>query len=42
MALHIAADFGQKEVMKYLISKGADVNVGDTAESRTLPTNDSA
>ncbi|XP_059182182.1 myotrophin [Centropristis striata] len=27
--LHIAADFGQTDVMEYLISKGADVNVPD-------------
>lgn len=26
--LHIVADFGQKEVMEFLISTGADVNVG--------------
>ena len=25
--LHFAADYGQLEVLKYLISKGADVNV---------------
>lgn len=26
-ALHFAADYGQKEVIEFLISKGADVNV---------------
>jgi ankyrin repeat protein len=26
-ALHYASDYGQKEVIEYLISKGADVNV---------------
>ncbi len=25
--LHFAADFGQVDVLKYLVSKGADVNV---------------
>lgn len=29
--MHIVADFGQKEVMEFLISKGADVNVGAAA-----------
>lgn len=28
--LHYAADFGQKDVMEYLISKGANVNVRAT------------
>lgn len=28
--LHYAADFGQKDVMEYLVSKGADVNVRAT------------
>lgn len=27
LPLHIAADFGQLEVMRYLIDTGADVNV---------------
>lgn len=27
MALHFAADYGQRDVIEYLISKGADVNV---------------
>lgn len=37
--LHIVADFGQKEVMEFLISTGADVNVGAAADGRhrTLP-----
>lgn len=26
-AIHYASDYGQKEVIQYLISKGADVNV---------------
>lgn len=25
--MHLAADFGQKEVMEYLISAGANINV---------------
>ncbi|XP_064603015.1 LOW QUALITY PROTEIN: myotrophin-like [Liolophura sinensis] len=29
MALHFAADYGQTDVMEYLISKGADVNQQD-------------
>lgn len=29
--LHVVADFGQKEVMEFLISTGADVNVRDAA-----------
>jgi hypothetical protein len=28
MAIHFAADYGQKEVIDYLVSKKADVNVG--------------
>lgn len=30
--LHIVADFGQKEVMEFLISTGADINVGAAAD----------
>lgn len=30
--LHIVADFGQKEVMEFLISTGANVNVGAAAD----------
>ncbi|KAK7895539.1 hypothetical protein WMY93_020864 [Mugilogobius chulae] len=29
MPLHVAADFGQDEVVKYLLSKGAKVNAQD-------------
>jgi ankyrin repeat protein len=29
MAIHFAADYGQKEVIDYLVSKKADVNVPD-------------
>lgn len=29
MPLHVAADFGQDEVVEYLISKGANVNAPD-------------
>lgn len=32
--LHIVADFGQKDVMEFLISTGADVNVGDRQTRR--------
>lgn len=36
--LHIAADFGQKEVMEFLISTGANLNVGAAADiTHTLP-----
>jgi len=28
-AIHYASDYGQKEVIKYLISRGADVNATD-------------
>lgn len=34
--LHICADFGQVDVIKYLISEGADVNVGDPPLPSTL------
>ena len=27
MAIHYAADYGQLEVIEYLVSKGADMNV---------------
>ena len=27
MAIHYAADYGQLEVIEYLVSKGADINV---------------
>lgn len=30
--IHIVADFGQKEVMEFLISTGADINVGAAAD----------
>lgn len=33
-SLHVCADFGQLKVMEFLISKGADVNVGDAAAIR--------
>ena len=29
MAIHYAADYGQLEVIEYLVSKGADINVCD-------------
>lgn len=36
--LHIVADFGQKEVMEFLIAKGANINVGvDVARAHTRP-----
>lgn len=35
--LHICADFGQVDVIKYLISEGADVNVGDAAAAIHTP-----
>lgn len=35
--LHIVADFGQKEVMEFLISKGANVNVGAAAATAHTP-----
>lgn len=28
--IHYAADYGQEQVLEYLISKSADVNVSDT------------
>lgn len=39
MPLHIVADFGQTELIQLLLSSGAEINVGDAAESRhrTLP-----
>ena len=34
--LHFAADYGQTEVIEYLLSKGADVNVGIFIETKLL------
>lgn len=36
LPLHIAADFGQLEVMKYLINEGANVNVRASSPVRLL------